>query len=142
LDGSNVWNEGGTIVGRAELVPESERAGQKEGPFAGFEGAKVTKEGLVVDSTGVTIGRLIQGDGKQLYGKEVDADGDVSVLNPKPFLGTESNTNVETIRFSTKMGILSAAQRDGSQKRNRRHTTQSLAERSIVREMLSTRMVM
>jgi hypothetical protein len=73
----NVWNEGGTIVGRAELVPESEREGQKEGPFAGFDSAKVTKDGLVEDSKGTIIGRLIQGDGKQLYGKEVDSDGDV-----------------------------------------------------------------
>jgi ribosomal protein L13 len=73
----NVWSEGGNIVGRAELVPESERAGQKEGPFAGFDSPKVTKDGLVADSKGVTIGRLIQGDGKQLYGKEVDDDGDV-----------------------------------------------------------------
>jgi len=81
--GSNVWSEGGNIVGRAELVPESERAGQKEGPFSGFEGAKVTKDGLVADASGVIIGRLIQGDGKQLYGKEVDSDGDVS--SPKVF---------------------------------------------------------
>jgi len=73
----NVWNEGGTIVGRAELVPESERAGQKEGPFAGFEGAKVTKDGKVADAKGTIIGRLIEGDAKKLYGKEIDADGDV-----------------------------------------------------------------
>lgn len=84
--GSNVWSEGGNIVGRAELVPESERAGQKEGPFAGFEGAKVTKDGLVADASGVTIGRLIEGDGKKLYGKEVDSDGDVSSLKVFPLL--------------------------------------------------------
>jgi Protein of unknown function (DUF3659) len=38
---------------------------------------------LVADASGVIIGRLIQGDGKQLYGKEVDSDGDVS--SPKVF---------------------------------------------------------
>jgi hypothetical protein len=74
MQDGNVWNEGGTIVGRAEIVPESEREGQKEGPFAGFEGAKVTKDGKVADSQGVIIGRLIEGDAKKLYGKEVDAD--------------------------------------------------------------------
>ncbi len=73
----NVWNEGGTIVGRAELVPESEREGQKEGPFAGFDSPKVTKDGKVADAKGVIIGRLIEGDAKKLYGKEVDPDGDV-----------------------------------------------------------------
>jgi hypothetical protein len=70
----NVWNDGGTIVGRAELVPESEREGQKEGPFAGFDSAKVTKDGKVADAQGVIIGRLIDGDAKKLFGKEVDAD--------------------------------------------------------------------
>ena len=73
----NVWNKGGTIVGRAELVPESEREGLKEGPFAGFDSPTVTKDGKVADSKGAIIGRLTEGDAKKLYGKQVDADGDV-----------------------------------------------------------------
>lgn len=43
----NVWSEGGNIIGRAELVPESERAGEKEGPFAGFSSPTVTKDGKI-----------------------------------------------------------------------------------------------
>lgn len=73
----HVFDEGGNIVGRAELVPESERSGQKEGPFAGFASPTVTKDGKVADIKGSIIGRLIEGDAKKLYGKEVDPDGDV-----------------------------------------------------------------
>jgi hypothetical protein len=73
----HVFDEGGNVVGRAELVPESERAGQKEGPFAGFASPTVTKDGKVVDAKGTIIGQLTEGDAKKLYGKEVDPDGDV-----------------------------------------------------------------
>jgi len=59
------------------VVPESEREGQKEGPFAGFSSPTVAKDGKVADSKGVIIGRLIEGDAKKLYGKEVDSDGEV-----------------------------------------------------------------
>lgn len=72
-----VFSEGGDVVGRVELVPESEREGSKEGPFAGFEGATVNKEGKVQDATGAIIGRLIEGEAAKLYGKHVDEDGDV-----------------------------------------------------------------
>jgi len=73
----NIWNDGGQIIGKAELVPESERQGEKEGPFSGFNSPVVTKDGKVADSQGTIIGRLIEGDAKKLYGKEVDPDGDV-----------------------------------------------------------------
>ncbi|TVY86478.1 hypothetical protein LAWI1_G007272, partial [Lachnellula willkommii] len=73
----DIWNDGGQIVGKAELVPESERQGEKEGPFSGFSTPVVTKDGKVADSAGNIIGRLIEGDAKKLYGKEVDPDGDV-----------------------------------------------------------------
>ncbi|KNC97970.1 uncharacterized protein SPPG_06959 [Spizellomyces punctatus DAOM BR117] len=76
-----VWNEGGTVVGRAEVIPESEREGQKTGPFADFSVATVDKDGKVVDSTGATIGRLVEGDAKKLYGKKVDADGEILDTN-------------------------------------------------------------
>jgi hypothetical protein len=73
----DVFDEGGNIVGRAKLVPESERSGMKEGPFAGFTSPTVSKDGKVLDIKGVVIGRIIEGDAKMLYGKEVDSDGDV-----------------------------------------------------------------
>ncbi|OWP05467.1 hypothetical protein B2J93_6374 [Marssonina coronariae] len=73
----DIWDEGGNVVGKAELVPESERDGQKEGPFTGFDSPTVTKDGKVADSHGTIIGRLVEGEAKKLYGKKVDADGDV-----------------------------------------------------------------
>lgn len=72
----NIMNEMGEVIGKAELVPESEREGEKEGPFADFEEPSVTKDGKVV-AKGVTIGRLIQGEAEALFGKPVDADGDI-----------------------------------------------------------------
>lgn len=72
----DVRGEGGDVVGRAELVPESEREGVKQGPFADFTGATVTKDGKV-EAGGTIIGRLIEGDAKKLFGKPVDDDGDV-----------------------------------------------------------------
>jgi hypothetical protein len=72
-----IWSEGGDVIGKAELVPESEREGQKEGPFAGFDNPTVTKDGKVADSNGAIIGRVLEGDAKKLYGKLVDPDGDI-----------------------------------------------------------------
>lgn len=73
----HIFSEGGEIIGKAELVPESERAGQKDGPFAGFDKPTVTKDGKVADSHGAIIGRILEGDAKKLYGKSVDVDGDI-----------------------------------------------------------------
>jgi len=72
-----VRNEGGDVVGKAELLPESEREGLKEGPFADFPGCTVRKDGKVVDAQGEVVGKLKEGDGAKLYGKTVDEDGDV-----------------------------------------------------------------
>lgn len=73
----NVLNEMGEVVGKAELVPEADRAGETTGPFADFDNPTVTKDGKVADSKGTIIGRVTSGDAKQLYGKPVDADGDI-----------------------------------------------------------------
>ena len=73
----NIRNEMGDVVGKAELVPESEREGAKAGPFADFDSPTVTKDGKVADAMREIIGRIIQGDAKVLFGKPVDDDGDV-----------------------------------------------------------------
>lgn len=73
----NVRSESGDIVGRAEVIPEGEREGSKEGPFAELEGCTVTKDGKVVTASGDVVGRLISGDPKTLFGRSVDEDGDV-----------------------------------------------------------------
>lgn len=73
----NIMSESGDKVGRAELVPEHEREGSKEGPFAEMEGLTISKEGTVVTPSGEVVGRLTSGDGKKLHGRSVDEDGDV-----------------------------------------------------------------
>ncbi|SPO03564.1 related to MDN1 Midasin, pseudo-hexameric assembly of AAA protomers, associated with 60S pre-ribosomes (large subunit precursor) [Cephalotrichum gorgonifer] len=73
----NVRSESGDKVGKVELVPEGEREGVRDGPFAELPGCTVTKEGKIVTSAGDIVGRLTEGDGKRLFGRAVDEDGDV-----------------------------------------------------------------
>ncbi|KJZ78418.1 hypothetical protein HIM_02456 [Hirsutella minnesotensis 3608] len=73
----NVMSESGEIIGRAELVPEHEREGSRDGAFADLVGCTVAKDGKVVTASGNVVGRLIQGDSKTLLGRSVDEDGDV-----------------------------------------------------------------
>lgn len=73
----NVLNEMGEVTGKAELVPEAERDGDKTGPFVDFDNPTIIKGGKVSDSKGSIIGRLVEGDSKKLLGKPVDPDGDV-----------------------------------------------------------------
>ncbi|PHH71596.1 hypothetical protein CDD82_6431 [Ophiocordyceps australis] len=73
----HVMSESGDVIGKAELVPEHEREGSKEGPFAELVGCTVTKDGKVVTASGDVVGRLTSGDGKVLFGRSVDEDGDV-----------------------------------------------------------------
>jgi len=73
----NVRSESGDVIGRAELVPEGEREGLKEGPFAELPGCTVNKEGKVVTPGGDVVGRLVKGDPKTLFGRAVDEDGDI-----------------------------------------------------------------
>ncbi|KAM0323854.1 hypothetical protein ACHAQA_008432 [Verticillium albo-atrum] len=73
----NVLSESGDVVGRAELVSEGEREGLKEGPFAELPGCTVAKDGTVVTPSGDVVGRLTSGDGKKLFGRSVDEDGDI-----------------------------------------------------------------
>ncbi|KAF7552928.1 hypothetical protein G7Z17_g4006 [Cylindrodendrum hubeiense] len=73
----NIRSESGDIIGRAELVPEDQREGTRDGPFADLEGCTVAKEGKVTTSSGEVVGRLTEGDEKALYGRPVDEDGDI-----------------------------------------------------------------
>ena len=72
-----VFDEGGNVVGRAELIDPSEREGQKEGPFSAFQPCTVVKDGTVQGQAGNIVGRLIEGNAKQLEGRQVDQDGDI-----------------------------------------------------------------
>jgi hypothetical protein len=72
-----ILSESGDVLGRAEVVPEGEREGMKEGPFAELQGCTVAKDGTVVTPSGDIVGRLTSGDPKVLFGRAVDEDGDV-----------------------------------------------------------------
>ncbi|KAH5319350.1 hypothetical protein HBI12_112840 [Parastagonospora nodorum] len=72
-----IHNDTGKVVGRCELIPENERVQRKEGPFAGFEGLRVVKDGFVEDGEGNRVGQLTEGDKKKLVGHAVDEDGDI-----------------------------------------------------------------
>lgn len=73
----NILSESGDVLGRAELVPEGEREGLKEGPFAELQGCTVAKDGTIVTPAGDIVGKLTSGDGKVLFGRAVDEDGDI-----------------------------------------------------------------
>ncbi|GIC87534.1 DUF3659 domain-containing protein [Aspergillus udagawae] len=71
-----VWNDAGEVIGMAEVVPSEERE-REEGPFFGLGGLVVTKGGMVTDSTGQIMGRLVEGDEDRLLGRAVDEDGEI-----------------------------------------------------------------
>jgi hypothetical protein len=73
----NILSESGDILGKADLVSEGEREGLKEGPFAELQGCTVAKDGTIVTPAGDVVGRLVSGDGKVLFGRTVDEDGDI-----------------------------------------------------------------
>jgi hypothetical protein len=72
-----IHNDTGKVVGRCELIPENERVTKQEGPFAGFEGLRVVKDGFVEDADGNRVGQITEGDPKKLVGHSVDEDGDI-----------------------------------------------------------------
>jgi len=72
-----IHNDTGKVVGRCELIPENERVTKQEGPFAGFEGLRVVKDGFVEDNDGNRVGQISEGDAKKLVGHSVDEDGDI-----------------------------------------------------------------
>ncbi|KAG9253691.1 uncharacterized protein F5Z01DRAFT_123771 [Emericellopsis atlantica] len=72
-----ILSESGDVLGQAEVVSEGEREGSKEGPFAELEGLTVAKDGTIVTPGGDIVGRLTSGDGKTLFGRPVDQDGEI-----------------------------------------------------------------
>ena len=78
VDGKGqIWSDsGGKVIGRVELIPEDERD-EKEGPFWGFTGLSVFKDGKVKDVHGNVVGIVTSGDTKRLAGRAVDEDGDI-----------------------------------------------------------------
>ncbi|KAI7469580.1 hypothetical protein KC351_g13054 [Hortaea werneckii] len=76
VDGQGqIWDNAGNVVGRCELVFGEDTS--PEGPFAGFEGLQITKDGTVVTQAGDIVGRITEGEPKKLLGHTVDEDGDI-----------------------------------------------------------------
>jgi hypothetical protein len=72
-----IHGDTGKVVGRCELIPDNERVTKQEGPFAGYEGLRVVKDGFVEDGDGNRVGQITEGDKKKLVGHSVDEDGDI-----------------------------------------------------------------
>ncbi|KAJ6001614.1 hypothetical protein N7522_006841 [Penicillium canescens] len=70
-----LWSDDGQVIGRVELVAEEER--EELGPFSGLGDLVVRQDGLVETEEGTVVGRIIDGDPKELRGKAVDDDGDI-----------------------------------------------------------------
>ena len=66
----NVWNDSGKIIGRAEPLAVAEYEEEPEAPFENFPDAVVDAKGNVMFE-GRIIGKLVEGDAKQLEGKKV-----------------------------------------------------------------------
>jgi hypothetical protein len=75
-DQGQIWNDSGKVIGRAELLPESDREAEASAPFEDFPDSVLDSKGNVIFE-GRIVGKLIEGDAKKLEGKKVDPDGDV-----------------------------------------------------------------
>ncbi|CAK4031346.1 LEA domain containing [Lecanosticta acicola] len=79
VDGQGqIWDDAGNVIGRCELA---QGVGGPEGPFAGFDGLQINKDGTVTTAAGDIVGRVIEGDIKKLLGHTVDEDGDINDKN-------------------------------------------------------------
>ena len=71
------WNDKGAVIGKVELIPETEREAKPEGPFAGYDDLRVIEGGKVADEDGNVVGEIVEGNPKRLVGLSVDEDGDI-----------------------------------------------------------------
>ncbi|EME79647.1 uncharacterized protein MYCFIDRAFT_104018, partial [Pseudocercospora fijiensis CIRAD86] len=71
------WNDKGAVIGKVELIPESEREAKPEGPFAGLDDLRVIEGGKIADEDGNVVGEIVEGNPKRLVGLSVDEDGDI-----------------------------------------------------------------
>lgn len=92
-----IRNEGGDVIGKADIIPEAEREGLKEGPFSELPGCTVNKEGYIVTPGGDIVGRLTSGDPQVLFGRAVDDDGEILDKNGNT-LGTAERWQPEEVQ--------------------------------------------
>jgi hypothetical protein len=70
-----IHDDRGKQIGRCEPLPESERFSRPEGQFAGLEGLRVVKGGMVEDEDGNVVGEVTSDNPKRLIGLAVDEEG-------------------------------------------------------------------
>ena len=73
----DVLDKRGNVVGHAERYEEPPEEEVTPDDLSVLNGLAVTKAGLVIDANGVPIGRLVEGDAKELAGKKCDAEGQI-----------------------------------------------------------------
>ncbi|KAJ4321166.1 hypothetical protein N0V84_005518, partial [Fusarium piperis] len=73
-ENGKIWSDG-KVVGRAEPLSEWERVQKKD--LSVLKGTKVNKAGKLVDSNGNVLGKVVEGELKELIGKRCDENGDI-----------------------------------------------------------------
>ena len=71
----DVIDKHGNTVGHAERIPDEEEEAPPD--LSVLEGLPVNKQGNVIGPSGVPIGRLVEGNAKELAGKKCDAEGQI-----------------------------------------------------------------
>ncbi|KAM5385300.1 hypothetical protein ACJZ2D_001261 [Fusarium nematophilum] len=73
-ENGKIWSDG-KVVGKAEPLPEWERVQKKD--YSVLKGTKVNKTGKLVNTNGDVLGKVIEGELKELIGKRADENGDI-----------------------------------------------------------------
>lgn len=73
----DILDKKGSVVGHAERLQEEEQAEEEPVDLSVLAGKTVNKQGNVIGDDGTPIGRLIEGNPKELAGKKIDANGQI-----------------------------------------------------------------
>ncbi|KAF6527804.1 hypothetical protein HZS61_008106 [Fusarium oxysporum f. sp. conglutinans] len=73
-ENGKIWRDS-KVVGQAEPLPEWDRVPKKD--YSILKGTKVNKVGKLVGSNGTVLGKVVEGDLKELLGKRSDENGDI-----------------------------------------------------------------
>ncbi|KAJ4248686.1 hypothetical protein NW762_012524 [Fusarium torreyae] len=73
-ENGKIWRDG-KVVGQAEPLAEWDRVQKKDRSI--LKGTKVNKVGKLVDANGTVLGKVVEGDLKELVGKRADENGDI-----------------------------------------------------------------
>lgn len=79
-ENGTIWDNTGKEAGKAEPIPENERDEllKEPAPFESFPDAVVSGDGFVTNGpNGEKVGKVVEGNLKELRNKSVDADGDI-----------------------------------------------------------------